>query len=191
MVENIYRKLLRHRTIETKRLLLRPVTLEDAEEVFSYASDEENVRWTFTANQNIEETKDNIASLYLANPLGRWGISLKETDELIGTIDLLKIVEKVGRSEVGYTLNKHYWNQGYMTEALQRIISLFFEELEMNCLVARHDKANPASGRVMQKAGMIFSHEEPYAKLDPKDENRIVTIVHYRLTKEDYFKGER
>ena len=189
MVKNLYQKLYRCRTIETDRLTLRPVTLEDAEDMFSYASNEDNVRWTFLANQSIEETQNNIASVYLASPLGRWGIVLKETDKLIGTIDLLKIVEKVGRAEVGYTLNKEYWNKGYMTEVVNAVVKLFFEELEMNCLFARHDKENPASGRVMQKAGLKFSHEEPYAKIDPKDPDRIVTMVHYCLTKEDYFKN--
>mgnify|MGYP000016133838 CR=1 FL=1 len=57
----------------------------------------------------------------------------------------------------------------------------------MNCIVARHDSDNPASGRVMQKIGMRYSHQEPYAKLDKKKTDRIVTMIHYVLTKEDYF----
>ncbi|MFC3927988.1 GNAT family N-acetyltransferase [Streptococcus caprae] len=174
--------------IETERLLLRPVTLQDAEEMFSYASDEENVRWTFAANQSLDETKNIIASIYLASSLGRWGIELKKTGQFIGTLDMHKIVEAVGRAEFGYTLDKQFWNQGYMTEAAKAFIQVFFEELEMNCLVARHDKDNPASGRVMQKAGMRLSHEEPYAKIDKKEPGRIVTMTHYVLTKEEYFK---
>lgn len=58
----------------------------------------------------------------------------------------------------------------------------------MNYLIARHDKENLASGRVMQKIGMRFSHEDPYAKLDKKVSNRVITMMHYTLTKEDYFK---
>ena len=54
-------------------------------------------------------------------------------------------------------------------------------------LVALHDIDNPASGRVMQKSGMIFSHEEPYAALDKHEEERIVTRLHYYLTKDQYF----
>ncbi len=96
--------------------------------------------------------------------------------------------EDVGRAEFGYTLDKRYWNQGYMTEVATAFVKFFFEEFEMNCLVARHDKDNPASGRVMQKVGMVFSHEEPYAKRDKKELERMVTMVHYVVTKEDYFK---
>lgn len=187
-MESIFQKLDRHRVVETERLLLRPVTLADAKEMFAYASDEENVRWTFPANQSLEETKNIIASIYLASPLGRWGIELKEVGTFIGTLDMHHLKEEVGRAEFGYTLDKRYWNQGYMTEAAEVFVKLFFEGFEMNCLVARHDKDNPASGRVMQKVGMTFSHEEPYAKRDNKNPERIVTMVHYVLTKEDYFK---
>lgn len=186
-MKNIWQKLAEHPRIETKRLILRPVTLADAEDMFVYASDEENVRWTFMANKTLEETKNIIASIYLASPLGRWGIELKETGQLIGTLDMHNLAEPVKRAEFGYVLNKVFWSKGYMTEAVQAFIQLFFEDLEMNCLVARHDKDNPASGRVMQKAGMIFSHVEPYAKIDKKDPTRLVTMFHYRLTKEDYF----
>ena len=185
-MENIYQKLNRHRIIETERLLLRPVTLADAADMFAYASDEENVRWTFSSNQSLEETKNIIAAIYLASPLGRWGIALKESGQLIGTLDLHHLVENVGRAEFGYTLNKDFWNKGYMTEAAQAFIKVFFEELGMNCLIARHDKSNPASGRVMQKIGMTFSHEEPYAKVDKKDPSRIVTMCHYCLTRDKF-----
>ena len=185
-MKNIYQKLDEFRMIETDRLLLRPVTLDDVEQMFSYASDEETVRWTFAANQSLEETKNIIASIYLASPLGRWGIEVKESGRFIGTLDMHHILDDLGRSEFGYTLDKKYWNQGYMTEAGYAFIKLFFEDLQMNCLVAKHDKENPASGRVMQKIGMNFSHEEPYAKIDKKEPGRMVTFVHYLLTKEEY-----
>lgn len=187
-MEKIYQKLDRYRVLETERLLLCPVTLADAKDMFAYASDEENVRWTFAANQSLEETKNIIASIYLASPLGRWGIELKETGQFIGTLDMHHLKEEVGRAEFGYTLNKCFWNQGYMTEAAKAFVTIFFEKLDMNCLVARYDKENPASGRIMQKLGMRFSHEEPYAKLDKKVPERIVTMMHYTLTKENYFK---
>ena len=56
-MESIFLKLTQHPTIETGRLLLRPVTLDDAEAMFAYASDKDNTRYTFLTNQNLEETK--------------------------------------------------------------------------------------------------------------------------------------
>ena len=73
-MENLYVKLAAYREVETERLHLRPVTLEDAPAMFEYASDEAVTRYTFPTNQSLEETRNNIALFYLASPLGRWGI---------------------------------------------------------------------------------------------------------------------
>lgn len=187
-MKNIYQKLDKHRIIQTKRLLLRPVTLTDAQAMYSYASDEENIRWTFPPNRSLEETENIIASIYLASPLGRWGIELTSSNEFIGTIDLMNINEELGTATVGYTLNKKYWNQGYASEVLVAIIKLFFERLEMNCLIAEHVKENLASGRVMQKSGMTLIAEEPYSKKDWKNPNLFMSVKRYAITKEHYFK---
>ena len=183
-------KLAQYPIVETERLLLRPVTLDDAEEMFDYASDIENTRYTFPTNQSLEETKNNIAQFYLANPLGRWGIELKSNGQFIGTIDLHKIDPALKKAAIGYIINKKYWNQGLTTEANRAVIELAFEKIGMNKLTALHDKDNPASGKVMEKSGMCFSHAEPYACMDQHEEGRIVTRVHYVLTKEDYFANK-
>ena len=187
-MESIYLKLAENRTLETERLLLRPVTLDDAEAMFEYSSDEENTRYTFLPNKDLEETKNIIARLFMGRPLGNWGIELKESGKLIGSIDLHKLDPVLKKAAIGYVVHKNYWNQGLTTEALKEIIQLFFESLDMNMLVALHDVENPASGRVMEKAGMKFSHIDPYAALDEHEEGRISQRAYYRLTKEDYFK---
>ena len=189
-MESIFLKLAQYPIVETERLLLRPVTLDDAEEMFDYASDIENTRYTFPTNQSLEETQNNIAQFYLANPLGRWGIELKCNGQFIGTIDLHKIVPALKKAAIGYIINKKYWNQGLTTEANRAVIELAFEKIGMNKLTALHDKDNPASGKVMEKSGMRFSHEEPYARMDQHEKGRIVTRVHYILTKEDYFANK-
>ena len=157
-MESIFLKLAQYPIVETERLLLRPVTLDDAQEMFEYVSDRENTRYTFPTNQNLEETKNNIAQFYLANPLGRWGIELKSNAQFIGTIDLHKIDPALKRAAIGYIINKKYWNQGLTTEANRTVIELAFEKVGMNKLTALHDKDNPASGKVMEKSGMCFSH---------------------------------
>ena len=59
-------------------------------------------------------------------------------------------------------------------------------EWGMNQLLAARDQDNPAYGWMMAKSGMKYSHEEPYAMLDLHEEGRMVTRVHYVLTKEEY-----
>ena len=189
-MESIFLKLAQYPIVETERLLLRPVTLDDAEAMFAYASDKDNTRYTFPTNQSLEETKNNIAQFYLANHLGRWGIELKCNGKFIGTIDLHKIDSVLKKAAIGYIINKKYWNQGLTTEANRAVIELAFEKIGMNKLVALHDKANPASGKVMEKSGMRFSYEEPDACMDQHEPGRIVTRVHYVLTKEDYFASK-
>ena len=189
-MESIFVKFAQYPYIETERLLLRPVTLDDAEEMFEYASDRENTRYTFQINQSLEETKNNIAQFYLANPLGRWGLELKSNGQFIGTIDLHKIDPVLKKAAIGYIINKKYWNQGLTTEANRTVIELAFEKIGMNKLTALHDQDNPASGKVMEKSGMRFSPEEPYARMDNNEPGRIVTRVHYVLTKEDYFANK-
>ena len=190
-MESIFVKFAQYPSIETERLLLRPVTLDDADAMFQYASDRENTRYTFPTNQSLEETKNNIAQFYLANPLGRWGIELKSNGQFIGTIDLHKIDPVLKKAAIGYIINKKYWNQGLTTEANRAVIELAFEKIGMNKLVALYDKDNPASGKVMEKSGMRFSHEEAYACMDQHEKGRIVTRVHYVLTKEDYFTNKK
>lgn len=123
-MESIYLKLAENRILETERLLLRPVTLDDAEDMFEYSSDEENTRYTFLPNKDLEETKNVIARLFMGRALGNWGIELKERDKLIGSIDLHKLDPLLKKAAIGYVINKKYWNQGLATEALQEIIRL-------------------------------------------------------------------
>ncbi len=76
-MENIYVKLSRHIRLETDRLVLRPVTLRWCTSNVWIASDVEENTHTFETNKSLEETRNNIALFYLANPLGRWGIRSK------------------------------------------------------------------------------------------------------------------
>ena len=77
-----------------------------------------------------------------------------------------KIDPILKKAAIGYIINQKYWNQGLTTEANRAVIELAFEKIGMNKLSALYDKDNPASGKVMEKSGMRFSHEEPYARMD-------------------------
>ncbi|MFK4566378.1 GNAT family N-acetyltransferase [Enterococcus sp. UD-01] len=139
--------------LETERLILRPVSLADAEDMFEYASDEETVVFVFPQHQTLKETRENIANYFLTEPLGKYGIELKETGKLIGTIDL-RVDEQNSIAEIGYALNKHFWGQGLMPEAGREILRVGFEKLRLIRIFASHDIKNPQSGRVMEKLGM-------------------------------------
>ena len=116
---NIYVKLAEFRLIETRRLILRPFVLSDAEEMFAYSGNPENLKFVFAPHLSLEETRFVIANNYMKNPLGKWAIELKAEHKLIGDIHFVKISEKNQSAEIGYVLNQNYWNQGLLTEALK------------------------------------------------------------------------
>lgn len=146
-------QLAKNRVLETDRLILRPITLDDAEDLFEYASDFETTQHTFPTHQSIEETEWIIANLFMSAPLGNYAIELKENQKMIGTCDL-RINEGEKSAELAYAINKQYWGNGYAPEAAKRLLELAFNDLKVERLWAKFSSQNPASGRVMEKIGM-------------------------------------
>lgn len=146
-------QLAKNRILETDRLMLRPITLDDAEDLFEYASDPENTRHTFPTHQSIEETEWVISNLFMSSPLGNFAIELKENGKMIGTCDL-RVNESEKSAELAYAINKKYWGNGYAPEAAKRLLELAFQDLKIERLWAKFSSKNPASGRVMEKIGM-------------------------------------
>ena len=146
-------------TLQTARLILRPFELADALEVQNLAgareiaSTIENMphpykdgmaeKWINTHEEKFEQGK----SLDLA-------IVIKGTARLCGAIGIT-INSNYNNAELGYWIGVPYWGQGYGTEAASRAIAYGFESLNLHRIYASHLTRNPASGRVMQKIGMI------------------------------------
>ncbi len=82
-----------------------------------------------------------------------FGIELCRSGELVGSISIEKIADGMG--EVGYWLGVDWWGQGLMTEACRTLCRFGFEVLGLDALEAHHLQRNPASGRVLQKAGFV------------------------------------
>lgn len=147
-------------TLQTERLLLRPFQMSDAKRVQQLAGAFE-----------IADTTGHMPHPYLDGMAEEWisgqadefrdgdgatfAIVLRETGELIGAIGLT-IQAHNHRAEMGYWLGVPYWNHGYMSEAASAVIAFGFEQLHLNRIYASYFPRNPASGRVMQKAGMKY-----------------------------------
>lgn len=147
------------RTIETERLILRRFTPADAEGMYlSWASDENVTKYvSWNAHKNPAETLALIQHWIREydNNSYNWVVELKETHELIGNISAISVRRRHNNCEIGYCYGSKYWNQGYATEALTAVIDYLFNTCEMHIIEAKHHSTNPASGRVMEKAGMI------------------------------------
>ena len=84
------------------------------------------------------------------------------------------INREYGSAEGGYSLNRSYWNRGIMTEALDEVLRYGFEQLRLNRIEAQYETDNPASGRVMEKAGMV---REGVLRQRLKNKGRFVDVV--------------
>lgn len=191
VINDLYIRLAETPTIQTDRLQLRPVRLEDAEDMYEYASSKDTTRFVFQTHESLAQTKHDITEFFLSNPLGKYAITQKWTDKLIGTIDFHRIDEELRIAEIGYVLNQDYWGKGYTTEAMKAMLKTAFEKIGFNKITAIHDVRNPASGQVMKKSGMLFLAEIPYARIDNKDKEYIITDRVYYLTKEAYFSKNK
>jgi|TARA_B100000809_G_C14902444_1_gene446755 RimJ/RimL family protein N-acetyltransferase len=84
-----------------------------------------------------------------------FAITLATDGSFLGVIGIHP--EETGKqAELGYWVGKPYWNQGYATEAVKAVVHHCFTNLEHDRVYAAHFTRNPSSGRVMQKAGMLY-----------------------------------
>lgn len=155
--------------LETERLILRQIRLEDAPAVFkNWTSDDEvskYVRWS--THKNVGETLEYIINSQkeCEGPDNyEWGIVLKESNELIGAISAFPGEDD--RIEIGYNIGKKYWRNGYTTEALKKVLEYLTNERGIHKFICSHAVQNPASGAVMKKAGFIYVKDKVNEKFD-------------------------
>ena len=147
------------KNIETERLLLRRFAIEDAEQMFNnWASDPDNVKYlSWPAHKDRAETESIIkmwVGEYSSDKTYRWSIVNRQTSEVIGGIDVVKMFEDIECCEIGYVLSKRFWNRGIMTEALRAVLEYLFSKVSFHRIQLRHDVGNIASGKVMLKNGL-------------------------------------
>jgi [ribosomal protein S5]-alanine N-acetyltransferase len=147
-------------TLRTARLVLRPFAIADAPVVKALAGAREIASTTLNVphpyDDGMAETWIGThAPGYDAGEQATFAVMLQEDGDLVGAIGLT-IVADHDRAELGYWVGVPYWNRGYASEATVELLRFGFEALELNRIYAVHLVRNPASGRVMQKAGMRY-----------------------------------
>ena len=174
--------------LETERLLLRKLRYKDVQDIYDYAQDEEVAQFVMWDAHHSEletlEFLNVVIGLYNKNEPAPWGIELKETRRIIGTIGFVTLESEHNKAEVGYTLSKRYWNQGLMTEALTKIMEFGFEKMRLNRIEARCIAENLQSIKVLQKVGMI---EEGTLRQFLYMKKKFRDIKIFSILKSDYF----
>ena len=147
-------------TLETERLILRKMVLNDAEAVFAYASDSEVSRYTlWETHRSIEDSRaflEFATQKYENGGEPDWGIVYRGNGCLVGACGLVNWEAEHARAEVGFVLSREYWGRGLMSEAVRAILRFGFERMNLNRIEARCIAENAASARVMEKAGMFY-----------------------------------
>lgn len=151
-------------TLETERLILRPVTANDAAAVFMYASNPNITEFTlFETHQTIDDSRwfvnDYRQSRYVNREPDPLAIVLKSDPlgSMVGALGAHWVSQSNGTMEMGYSIAEPYWGKGLMTEACRALVRYVFAEFAVERLQARVFVGNDASERVMAKLG--FSRE--------------------------------
>ena len=146
--------------METSRLFLRQMSVDDSADMYAYASDprvSEYLLWGPHKSQDY--TRSYIAFLQKAYRKGEfydWAVVEKESGRMIGTGGFSKIDAKNDLVEIGYVLSAAHWGKGYGSEIAAFLLRFGFEVLQCQRIEARYMVENGASRRVMEKCGMLF-----------------------------------
>lgn len=146
--------------IKTERLVLRKFKMSDAEDFYNnVGSDKEVTKYvSWNNHESIDETR-KILKKWISNYKDdynyNWVMELSDSKEVIGTITGVHVDYKNETCEIGYVISSKHWNQGYGTEALKSVINYLKNE-GFKTIYAEYQRKNPASGRIMEKAGMEY-----------------------------------
>lgn len=180
--------------LETDRMILRPLTLEDADSVYDYAKDPEVTKYvTWEAHQTPADSRNYIFDHALQNYHRRiptpWAITLKtDHNRVIGTVGCFWVSKNAKSMELAYALGAHHWGQGLMAEASRAVMNYCFQEFDLNRIQARCIVENKGSARVMEKIGMQFegTHRAIFNRRD-----RYWDLHQYAVLRDEWLKTER
>jgi len=154
--------------IESKRTILRNLTIEDADDFYALNLDPEVLRYTGDKPfENIQAARDFLYNYdqYQKYGVGRFAVIDKSTSKFIGWCGL-KFSPDTGQYDIGFRFFKQYWNKGFATETAKKCIDFGFNSLKLHRIVGRAMIENTASIKVLEKIGMSFKE---FCEFDGQD----------------------
>ena len=148
-------------SLETKRLILRPMLVSDFDALHLIFTDDRVMAAfdhpPFTPEQMQRWLQRNLDHQNQYG-YGLFSVILKETDELIGDCGLEQM-DDMHAAELGYDFRSAFWNQGYATESACAVKEFAFDVLQLPQLISLIRVGNLASRRVAEKVGMTLAEE--------------------------------
>ena len=147
-------------TLETDRLVLRKIRIDDVDDMYEYSRSASVTKYlVWSPHPDKEYTFEYInflQSRYKCGDFYDWGVVHKADKRMIGTCGFTRFDYVNNSAEMGYVLNTEYHGIGIATEASAAVLKFGFEKLELNRIECKYIIGNDASRRVMEKNGMSF-----------------------------------
>jgi RimJ/RimL family protein N-acetyltransferase len=148
------------RRLETERLILRTLTLDDFDALYSYQSRSDVARYLYWGPRTEDEVRvaleKKLASTAIRSEedVLALAVVLKATNEMVGDFILQLLSEEHRVAEIGFIVHPDHHGQGYATEAGRALLGIGFDELKLHRVIGRAEVRNVASARVLEKLGM-------------------------------------
>jgi ribosomal-protein-alanine N-acetyltransferase len=164
--------------LETERLTLRELNLNDAKAIFGLRTNKEINEFIDRKRlNNLSESRafiDLISKLAATNKGLFWVLESKNNQQLIGTIGLRNFEDEENYAEIGYELDPSYHQRGFMSEAFEAILKFGFENLELKTIEAFTHQKNTASIALLKKQQFVL---DPERREEGFENNRSYRIV--------------
>lgn len=175
------------KTLETERLILRPWKLSDAEALLRFTGDPEVAPAAgCPLHQSVGEAQEMIRSMLEKG--GAYAVTRREDGEVIGQIgyfpDPMRSVECDSRM-IGYMLSREQWGNGYIPEAVRRLLRHLFEDVGAERVAIGHFSENANSRRVIEKCGFVREGTMRRSMFRRQD-GAVLDETLYSLSKSEY-----
>ena len=174
-------------TLDTARLRLRELAAADIPQIVALLAEPAIAEMTLSIPYPYQTADaagwlDSAGQGFANCAQYVFAVEQRATGAFMGGIGLT-LRPRFDRAEAGYWLGRPFWGQGFATEALRALLGFGFDALALRKIVATHLTKNPASGRVMQKAGMRWEAAMPQ---HVKRDGQYHDLIQYQLLRTDY-----
>jgi [ribosomal protein S5]-alanine N-acetyltransferase len=143
--------------LRTERMVLRQITESDGEGLFGIFADDEVTEFygwdTFTGVEQGHELAARTADLFRRGQATRWGLLLPASPHIVGTCGFTRWDQDNRFAVLGYDLARPYWRRGLMSEAVEAVLRLGFEQMGLHRVEATVMAGNIASAALLGRAG--------------------------------------
>ncbi len=169
--------------LQTQRLLLRQITEDDIEHVFSGLSHPDVIKYYGVSFHSLEATREQM---FWFSELERkatgtwWAICAADGSTFYGAAGYNNMSQEHKKAEIGFWLLPEFWGKGIMTEALAPIIQYGFEQWSLRRIEAFVETENFRCKSLMLSAG--FYHEGTLTNCEVKN-GEYISLDMFGLTR--------